>query len=66
MLRDEGGSAGLQPGDGMREPEETVFGETKQPTTQSLEARDRLGYELHPQDAKEAALWEKVAAWPEW
>ena len=30
-----------------------------------LEARDRAGYEKHPDDTAEAADWERVAAWPE-
>ena len=30
-----------------------------------LEARDRAGYEKHPDDSAEAADWERVAAWPE-
>ena len=30
-----------------------------------LEARDRAGYEEHPQSAAEVADWERVAAWPE-
>ena len=30
-----------------------------------LERREREGYERYPDDPKEAALWAKVAAWPE-
>jgi metal-responsive CopG/Arc/MetJ family transcriptional regulator len=30
-----------------------------------LEARDRAGYEEHPDVSTEAADWERVAAWPE-
>lgn len=30
-----------------------------------LEARDRRGYELHPQDTAEAVRWEREASWPE-
>lgn len=30
-----------------------------------LEARDRLGFEEHPDDSGEASDWERVAAWPE-
>ena len=30
-----------------------------------LEAKDRRGYEKYPQDEKEAAFWERAAAWPE-
>ena len=33
--------------------------------TIELEARDRRGYEAHPQEPKEIKLWEDVAAWPE-
>ncbi len=33
--------------------------------TRELEARDRMGYEEHPEAAAEAADWERVAAWPE-
>ena len=33
--------------------------------TQGLEARDRRGYQEHPEDAAEIAEWERVAAWPE-
>ena len=29
------------------------------------EARDRAGYEEHPDSRGEAAKWERVAAWPE-
>jgi metal-responsive CopG/Arc/MetJ family transcriptional regulator len=29
-----------------------------------LEARDRRGYEKHPNVAGEAEAWEQVAAWP--
>ena len=30
-----------------------------------MEKADREGYERHPEDPREGALWEKVAAWPE-
>ncbi len=30
-----------------------------------LEARDRRGYQQHPEDSAENAAWEQVAAWPE-
>jgi metal-responsive CopG/Arc/MetJ family transcriptional regulator len=30
-----------------------------------LEARDRIGYEEHPDISTESAYWERVAAWPE-
>ena len=30
-----------------------------------LEARDRKGYEEHPDDSNDAVDWERVAAWPE-
>ena len=33
--------------------------------TRELEARDRAGYEAHPDVSTEAAEWERVAAWPE-
>jgi metal-responsive CopG/Arc/MetJ family transcriptional regulator len=33
--------------------------------TRELEARDRTGYEEHPDVSTEAADWERVAAWPE-
>ena len=33
--------------------------------TDELEARDRRGFEQHPDSAGELALWEQVAAWPE-
>ena len=31
---------------------------------QELESRDRRGYQQHPEDAAEAADWERVASWP--
>jgi metal-responsive CopG/Arc/MetJ family transcriptional regulator len=33
--------------------------------TRELEARDRAGYEEHPDVSIGAADWERVAAWPE-
>ena len=33
--------------------------------TQELEARDRTGYEEHPEVSTGAVDWERVAAWPE-
>ncbi|HEX5483621.1 MAG TPA: ribbon-helix-helix protein, CopG family [Terriglobia bacterium] len=33
--------------------------------TQSREARDRRGYEQHPDDASEVAGWEGAVVWPE-
>ena len=33
--------------------------------TRELEARDRAGYDEHPDVSAEAADWERVAAWPE-
>jgi metal-responsive CopG/Arc/MetJ family transcriptional regulator len=30
-----------------------------------LERADREGYERHPEDVREGALWDKVVAWPE-
>ncbi len=33
--------------------------------TRELEARDRTGYEEHPEVPAEAGDWERVAAWPE-
>ncbi len=33
--------------------------------TRELEARDRTGYEEHPDGSTGAADWERVAAWPE-
>ncbi len=33
--------------------------------TRELEARDRTGYEEHPDVPSGAADWEQVAAWPE-
>lgn len=33
--------------------------------TRELEARDRAGYQNHPQDRGEAADWEQAAAWPD-
>lgn len=33
--------------------------------TQELEARDRRGYEQHPESPSGARGWERVAAWPE-
>ncbi len=33
--------------------------------TRELEARDRAGFEAHPEASIEAADWERVAAWPE-
>lgn len=32
--------------------------------TRELEARDRRGYEEHPDVSTEASDWEQVAAWP--
>jgi metal-responsive CopG/Arc/MetJ family transcriptional regulator len=32
--------------------------------TRELEARDRRGYEEHPDASTEAPDWERVAAWP--
>ena len=33
--------------------------------TWEAESRDRRGYQEHPEDAKDVAAWEEVAAWPE-
>jgi metal-responsive CopG/Arc/MetJ family transcriptional regulator len=33
--------------------------------TRELEARDRAGYEAHPEASVEAVDWERVAAWPQ-
>ena len=33
--------------------------------TRELEARDRRGYQQHPEASAEVAAWERVAAWPE-
>ena len=33
--------------------------------TRELEARDRRGYERHPQDITEVERWERAAVWPE-
>ena len=33
--------------------------------TRELEARDRKGYQDHPDDSDGLADWERVAAWPE-
>lgn len=30
-----------------------------------IEARDRRGYREHPDTARAAAAWERVASWPE-
>lgn len=30
-----------------------------------LEARDRAGYEAHPDDPREVEAWERAAVWPE-
>ncbi len=30
-----------------------------------VEARDRRGYQEHPQGAGEVAAWERVGSWPE-
>ncbi len=30
-----------------------------------MEKTEREGYERHPEDRREGALWEKVAAWPD-
>ena len=30
-----------------------------------IEARDRRGYEKHPDSARDAEMWEGVASWPE-
>ncbi len=32
---------------------------------QEMEARDRAGYQNHPDEAGELDAWERVAAWPE-
>ena len=39
--------------------------ESKRFTIGEMEARDRRGYEEHPEDALEIAVWEGVAAWPD-
>jgi metal-responsive CopG/Arc/MetJ family transcriptional regulator len=33
--------------------------------TRELEARDRRGYQEHPDASSELAEWERVAAWPD-
>ena len=33
--------------------------------TREMEARDREGYAKYPDDPQDAALWERVASWPE-
>jgi metal-responsive CopG/Arc/MetJ family transcriptional regulator len=33
--------------------------------TRELEARDRRGYQQHPEASSAVADWEQVAAWPE-
>ena len=33
--------------------------------TRELEARDRRGYQEHPQSAADLEAWERVASWPE-
>lgn len=33
--------------------------------TAELEARDRRGYQAHPQRVEEYGPWEEAAAWPE-
>jgi metal-responsive CopG/Arc/MetJ family transcriptional regulator len=33
--------------------------------TRELEARDRRGYQQHPDNPAEIQAWERVAAWPE-
>ncbi len=33
--------------------------------TRDLEARDRQGYQQHPDNPAEVAGWERAAAWPE-
>ena len=30
-----------------------------------MEKADREGYDRHPEDLREGALWDKVAAWPD-
>lgn len=30
-----------------------------------MEKAEREGYERHPEDLREGALWDKVAAWPD-
>ena len=49
----------------MSEIEKAQPGHLQRLATQNTEARDRRGYEQHPQEAVEIAVWEGVAAWPE-
>jgi metal-responsive CopG/Arc/MetJ family transcriptional regulator len=37
----------------------------KRAEMRELEDRDRRGYEKHPQDPAEFAIWEKEAVWPD-
>ncbi len=49
----------------MSEIEKTPREELKQLTTQEMEARDRRGYEEHPEDGVGIAVWEQAATWPD-
>ncbi|MBI4165339.1 MAG: hypothetical protein HY508_06345 [Acidobacteria bacterium] len=49
----------------MSENEKTAREDLKWLVGQNMETRDRWGYDLHPEDAAELALWEGIAAWPE-
>jgi metal-responsive CopG/Arc/MetJ family transcriptional regulator len=37
----------------------------KRLATLEIEARDRRGYDRHPEASAEVAAWEREAAWPE-
>ncbi|MGD1157567.1 MAG: ribbon-helix-helix protein, CopG family [Terriglobia bacterium] len=43
---------------------DALRGYLKRLETRELEARDRRGYEEHPDASIEASNWERVAAWP--
>jgi len=44
---------------------EAIREHLKREAARDRERRDRAGYERHPLDAVESAMWDKVAAWPD-
>ena len=50
----------------MSENEKTAREDLKWLAGQNMDARDRGGNELQPEEAAEIVFWEGAAAWPEW
>lgn len=46
-------------------PREALREHLKRLQTTELEARDRKGYQQHPEASTEVVDWEQAAAWPE-